>query len=59
MKNSQSVVLEGNLNTSRIELGAISKELNHKYWNHWSDNTQVYTKSRYLTNFVKSYAYGY
>lgn len=41
------------------ELGAISKELNHKYWNYWSDNTRLYTKSRYLTNFVKSYAYGY
>lgn len=41
------------------ELGAISKEHNHKYWNYWSDNTQVYTKSRYLKNFVNSYAYGY
>ena len=42
-----------------IELGAISKELNHKYWNYWSDNTQLYTKSRYLQHFISLYAYGY
>ena len=42
-----------------IELGAISKELNHKYWNHWSDNTRLYTKSRYFTHSIALYAYGY
>lgn len=44
---------------SIMELGAISRELNHRYSSYWSFNTQKYAMDRYLRNMSIAISCGY
>ena len=46
-------------NNAKKELGAISRELNHRYSSYWSFNTQKYAMDRYLRNMSIAISCGY